>query len=111
MDLMQSNIFQFHIVRLKEGTGLGNKLGIVISIPYSSIKSHRSQPKGSGQELFQFHIVRLKAGVTSNGSRTGLISIPYSSIKRRKAALTGARLIGFQFHIVRLKVSKHCKQV
>ena len=77
-------LFQFHIVRLKDGAAAVLKDEIRVSIPYSSIKSRVGGGGLVARVGFQFHIVRLKA---ISGHQHG-------------------QPIRFQFHIVRLKVTQ-----
>ena len=54
-------LFQFLMVRLKEPGVLPTTPLPGISIPYGSIKSHRSRHRPTDPRTFQFLMVRLKA--------------------------------------------------
>ena len=55
---------------------------IMVSIPFSTIKSSRHYTPVDAPFRFQFHLVRLKASTTRRYDPQRGVSIPFSTIKR-----------------------------
>ena len=117
-------IFQFLMVRLKEGKNTRRNRTKRISIPYGSIKSimcfhylfffHISIPYGSIKRLKNLSVAvtkyrisipygSIKSDTRQSNARIQRISIPYGSIKSNFMNNDDVSYIIFQFLMVRLK--------
>ena len=120
-----ASLFQFYKVRLKHHKQHRLRVGPVISILQSSIKTRKARIQEAGTRKFQFYKVRLKRvwrfyvvfadsiSILQSSIKTKqereteareVISILQSSIKTKKREKMIGSIIGFQFYKVRLKL-------